>query len=177
MGGACPETATDLDCEEALLIVEPFFVEMREIYTQEARLSRCAKTELYCAPGVHDSPRHFAACRDDGKVIVVAPEMAELPVETVVAILGHEFGHAADFLYPAEFALDGDGRVMRRQRRRVDDTQWARWAKAWEHRDDELVEVTADAVAELATGSRIGYLGPCCLQAFDRGRARPQGLR
>jgi hypothetical protein len=173
----CPEIVTDLDCEEALLIIEPFFLEMQSIYTREAGLKRCAKTELYCAPWIHDSPRHFAACRDDGRVIVVAPEMAELPVEAVVAILGHEFGHAADYLYPAEFALDGDRRAVRRERGQVDDTQWARWAKAWEHRDDDLVEVTADAVAELATGSRIGYLGPCQLQAFDRGAARPQGLR
>lgn len=173
----CPEIETDLDCEEALLVIEPFFLEMRRIYVEEARLSRCSKTDVYCAPWIHDSARHFAACRDDGRVIVVAPELAELPVDTVVAIMAHEFGHAADYLYPAEFALGRDGEAYRRRRAQVDDTQWARWAKAWEHRDDDLIEATADAVAELATGNRVGYLGPCDLQAFDRGRARPQGLR
>jgi hypothetical protein len=173
----CPEIETDLDCEEALLVIEPFFLEMRRIYVEEAQLSRCNRAQIYCAPWIHDSPRHFAACRDDGRVIIVAPELAELPVDTVVAIMAHELGHAADYLYPAEFALDGQRQAHRRDRRQVDDTQWARWVKAWEQRDDDLVEITADAVAELATGSRVGYLGPCRLQAFDRGRARPQGLR
>lgn len=173
----CPEISTDLDCEEARLIIEPFFFEMRHVFVEEAGLSRCRKTRLYCAPWMHDTERHFAACRDDGLVVVVAPELAELPVETVVAILAHEFGHATDYLYPAEFALDRDRKARRRRRVEADDVQWARWAKAWTRRDDDLVEVTADAVAEFATGNRIGYLGPCQLQAFDRGRARPQGLR
>jgi hypothetical protein len=173
----CPDIETDLDCQEALLVLEPFFLEIQDIFVREARLTRCARTELYCAPWVHDSPRHFAACRDDGRVIVVAPEMAELPVESVVGIMSHEFGHAADYLYPAQFTLDSDHKAARRQRREFGDTQWIRLSKAWSRRDEDLVELTADAVAELATGNRIGYLGPCQLQAFDRGKARPQGLR
>lgn len=177
MGAACPKLTTDLDCEEALACILPFFAEMQAIFVSEAKLERAAGTKLYCAPWVHDTERHFAACRDDGTAIVVAPELVELPVGTAVAILAHELGHATDFLYPAEFALDSSGSAQRRERDVVGDVQWARWVKAWEQRDADLVERTADALAELATGSRIGYLGPCRLQAFNRGMARPQGLR
>jgi len=173
----CLDIATELDCDEALEILEPYFVAMREVFVGEAGLKLCRRTRLYVAPWLHDSPRHFAACRDDGLVALVAPELAELPEPTVVAIFAHELGHASDYLYPGEFALDGDGQCVRRSRDSVDESQWIRWMKAWDRRDDDLVEQMADAIAEWATGSRIGYCGPCQLQAFNRGEARPQGLR
>ena len=177
MGEACLDLATDLDCDEARRCIEPFFEELRRVFVEEAGLALAARPRLYCAPGYHDTPRHFAACRDDGLVIIVAPELAELPVGTAVAILAHELGHATDYLYPAVWALGKEGEAVRRSRDATSEVQWTRWVKAWERRDADLVEQTADALAELATGSRIGYLGPCQLQAFDRGRARPQGLR
>lgn len=177
MGEACQQIETDLDVEQALDILAPYFEAAREVYVEDAGLARCKRAKLYCAPWMHDSPRHFAACRDDGLIVLAAPEMVELPEPMVIGIFGHEMGHAADFLYPAEFALDQEGECVRRERDRIDDVQWARFVKAWEHRDDDLVEQSADAIAYWATGHRIGYLGPCQLQVFDRGRARPQGLR
>lgn len=172
----CAAPETDLSVEDAHLVLEPYFLAMQEVYLA-AGLDKCRKTRLYCAPWIHDTPRHFAACRDDGLAIIVAPELAELPEPTVVAIFGHELGHATDFLYSAEFVLDQERAVRRRAREEGSDTQWARWAKAWEHRDQDVVELTADGVAEFVTGARIGYLGPCLLQCFNRGQARPQGLR
>jgi hypothetical protein len=173
---ACPDTATDLTCEQALLIIEPYFAANRELFSG-AGLERVERTELYCAPWIHDAPRHFAACREDGLVIVVAPQLAELDERMVLAILAHELGHAGDFLYPGEFVLGPSRKARRRRRVDFEPDQWARWMRSWESRDDDTVEFVADAVAEHATGMPIGYVGPCQIQCFARGQARPQGLR
>jgi hypothetical protein len=172
----CPDITTDLDCDEALAVIEPFFVAQQDDFL-EAGLKRTKRTRLYCAPWVHDSPRHFAACRDDGLAIVVAPELAELSTDLVVGILAHEFGHATDYLYPGDFVLGREERAQRRVREEFNDDQWSRWIKTWQERDDDLVEQMADAIVEWATGTKIGYRGPCMLQCFERGAARPQGLR
>ena len=173
----CSETSTDLTCDEALAIIEPYFHAMQEVFVEHPELARCGKTGLYVAPWVHDSPRHYAACRDDGKAIIVAPEMVELDERMVLAILAHELGHACDFLYAGEFVLGHEREALRRKREDFTDRQWSRWIKDWEQRDEDAVEFTADAVAQLATGLVIGYTGPCQLQSFERGKARPQGLR
>lgn len=173
----CADTLTDLSAADAHLILEPYFAAAKEVF-EEAGMRRVAGTRLYVAPWVHDSERHFAACRDDGLAIIVAPELAELPEDTVAAMFCHELGHATDFLYPAEYALGREREAIRRPRAdAADEREWGRWARDWERRDDDAVEITADAIAELATGRRIGYLGPCKLQCFDRGAARPEGLR
>lgn len=169
------ELPTPLTTDEALSVVEPYFEEMRRLYL-DAGLRRVAETKLYCAPWMHDTPRHFAGCRDDGKVIVFAPELADQDEAVVAGILAHELGHAADFLYPGEFALRGR-EVVRRAREAAGDEQWQRWVRGWQGRDDDAVELTADGIAEWVTGARIGYSGPCHLQVFNRGVARPMGLR
>lgn len=172
----CRDVATDLAADEALLILEPYYLAVRDLFV-DAGLRLAGKTQLYVAPWIHDSPRHFAACRDDGRGIVVAPEMAELDERMVLAIFAHELGHATDFLYPGRYALGAERKALERKRSEFPDTQWACWIKSWEQRDPDAIEMTADAIAELATGRRIGYVGPCQLQCFDAGRARPQGLR
>jgi hypothetical protein len=173
---SCPETASDVGPDEALLILEPYFEVGQEAFAS-AGLPKVRRTRLYVAPWIHDSPRHFAACREDGLAALVAPELVELPEETVAAIIAHELGHAADFLYPGEFSLGREREALRRPREAYGEREWARWMRTWENRDDDTVEMTADAIVELAIGRRVGYLGPCQLQCFDRGRARPQGLR
>lgn len=173
---ACPDTSTPLAPEDALLVAEPYFVAARELFL-DAGLERVDQTRLYCAPWVHDSPRHFAACREDGSAIVVAPEIIELDERMVLAILTHELGHASDFLYPGEFVLGRERVAQRRDRDDFSERQWSRWLRDWERRDVDTVEFTADAVATWATGLQIGYVGPCRLQSFETGRARPQGLR
>ena len=173
----CPDTTTRVTPEEALLILEPYFLVMREAFVG-AGLDAAKRAQLYVAPSMHDSPRHFAGTRDDGTVIMLAPEMVELPENTVAAIIAHEFGHATDFLYPGEFVLGPERVAMRRDRSDFDsDDHWVKWVAEWHKRDDDVVEFVADAIAEMVTGRRIGYVGPCKLQAFDRGKARPQGLR
>lgn len=174
----CDDLTTDLSPDDAYLILEPYFVAMREKYCAEG-LDRCSVTQLYVAPWIHDQPRHFAACEDTGKKIIVSPEMAELPEPIVVAIFGHELGHATDFLYPGEFVLGHDDAPAQRRLRENtnDDAQWERWMRAWQKRDDDVVEFTADAIAHLICGERVGYVGPCLLQCFSLGEMRPIGLR
>lgn len=173
----CADTTTSVTPAEALLILEPYFLVMQEVFVG-AGFDAAKRVQLYVAPSMHDSVRHFAGTRDDGTVIMLAPEMVELPENTVAAIIAHEFGHATDFLYPGEFALGPERVAMRRNRSEFDgDEHWVKWVKEWQKRDDDVVEFVADAIAEQVTGRRIGYVGPCKLQAFDRGKARPMGLR
>lgn len=172
----CGDTTTSVTPEEALLILEPYFQVMQEAFVASG-LTEASRVKLYVAPTMHDSPRHFAGTRADGLVMLVAPEMVELPEPTVAAIMAHEFGHATDFLYPGEFVLGPKRVARRRDRASFTDEQWIKWIKDWEKRDDDPIEFIADAIGELVTGRSIGYVGPCKLQTFDRGRARPQGLR
>ena len=179
MGAAeavCEPTVTELSPDAAHAVLEPFYLALCEQFV-DAGLKRCQRVKFYCAPGQHDTPRHFGATSEDGREIVVAPELAELPVETVSALIAHELGHAVDFLYPGEWVLGREREAIRRKRAPGDDEQWERWMRAWKERDADVIEFTADAIAEWATGRRIGYLGPCLLQAFDKGQARPAGLR
>jgi hypothetical protein len=151
---------------------------MQEAFV-EAGLGEIRRVKLEVSSRMHDSVRHFAGTRDDGSVIILSPQMVELPENTVAAIIAHEFGHATDFLYPGEFVLGPERVAVRRPRTNglENDERWHTWLRDWEKRDDDVVEFVADAIAERVTGRRIGYTGPCKLQAFDMGKARPLGLR
>lgn len=173
----CAPTQTDLSDEEALLVLEPYFEAMRESYLA-AGLERCSLVRLEIDPAMHDTARHFAACQDDGRIVLLAPELAELPESTVLAIVGHELGHATDFLYPGEFAMGAeDAPAIRRRPASMKPKHWHRWLRDWERRDADLVELTADAIAHYALGVRYGYRGPCLIQSFESTRLRPIGLR
>ena len=165
-----------LSVEDAYVVLEPYFEVIREDYLDYG-LKKCRRTRLFVAPGFHDTPRHFGACKDDGSAILIAPELADAPDAVVLAILAHEFGHATDFLYPGEFVLGDGGPAARRPKKEIDDKQWSKWLKAWHTRDDDVVELTADAIAERVMGVPYGYQGPCMIQSFDAVRARPMGLR
>lgn len=180
---ACSLLHTDLSREEARTVLEPFFEAARELFL-EAGLERCVKTKLVVSGKMHDTPRHFAACRDDGLLIYVAPQMVELPDHFVVGIMAHEFGHAVDFLYPGEFRLRGEA-AAREAREAVGPKQWARVLRTWQRvhesqgtEDMDQVERLADAIAASVYGAPIGYGGPCRLQTFQGGETpRPEGLR
>lgn len=165
----CAETLTEVSPREARLILEPYYEELQRRFSKEG-LERVEDTKLRCSDELHDTPRHFAGCATDGSVIYVAPQLVELPESTVMGILAHELGHAADFLYPAEFLLRGD-RVVN-----VEPDKYSR--KGWKRRDDDTVELVADGIAEYVLGTQIGYRGPCMLQSLGvGGRRRPKGLR
>jgi hypothetical protein len=177
MNSVCRAIQTDLTNEEALVILEPYFVAVQERYL-EYGLDAVERVRLVVDPAMHDTARHFAACQDDGKQILLAPELAELTEDTVLAIIAHELGHATDFLYPGQFASQGDGEpALRRDPSSMKPKHWHRWLRDWERRDPDLVEVTADDIAHAVLGVRYGYRGPCLIQSFGATRLRPLGLR
>jgi hypothetical protein len=168
-----------LSAPEAYVVLEPYYEAVRERFVAEG-FERCRHVTLEIAPWVHDSERHFAATAPWGKLIVAAPELADLPDDSVLAILGHEFGHATDFLYPGDFVFRRDAIVRLAPPDPEDKRQLqAHTARMrfWKERDDDLVERTADAIGEGVLGRQIGYCGPCRIQCFDRGCRRPDGLR
>lgn len=165
--------------DEAAQILTPCFDAVRDIFAEYApqkgvTLEALGQTKMLVDPSLHDSPRHFAACRTDGKLIMLAPQMADLEPEQVAAILAHEFGHAADFRYPAHFRWHGRRApaLFKVPQRRVADKM-----RAWSDRSDDEVEWTADAIALSVTGKRIRYCGPCMVQCFSGGTVRPKGLK
>lgn len=167
--------------EEAASILLPCFDAVRDIFSEYkpqygAPLEKLTKTRMLVDESVRDSPRHYAACRDDGMQIIVAPQAADLPLETLAAILGHEFGHAADFAYPAHWRMLG-GRYEPAVWKPPRGDRAADKVKHWVDRSDDQVEWAADAIAYAVIGQRVTYCGPCMVQCFNGGRSRPRGLR
>ena len=169
------------EVEVAAAVLEPHFFAVRDAFLEfepeEGRpLSRLKRTRMVVDPSVHDSPRHFAAARDDGLLILLAPEAASLELESLVAILVHEFGHAADFAYPANWIMvrRGEPAVWIGDRT---DKPARKWRRMWSQRSDDQMEWAADSIAEAVTGMKVEYCGPCMLQCFSGGKSRPAGLR
>lgn len=173
----CRSLTTDLSAQEARLILEPYFFAAQEKFV-EFGLRKVKSVRLTCDARMHDTARHFAGTETSGRVIKLAPELAEVDESLVTGIIWHEFGHATDFLYPGEFVLGRDSEtVVQRELDRADERQRGRWLSMWQKRDDYVVEKTADLIAGLVWGSPIGYVGPCMLETFDGGVPRPVELR
>lgn len=105
--------------------------------------------------------------------------MIGLPHATCLGIIAHEFGHAADYLYPGAFCVTSGGKVLGAlagptSKQVVPNARYRYWLE----RDYDAVERTADKVAETVLGVKIGYAGPCMLETINGGvRPRPKGLR
>lgn len=192
MSMACPELVTTVTEEEAFAILEPWFLAAQEVFVEGLeRLGFSSgpiqKVHFVIDQEIRDKPRHFAGCLTSGLVIYAAPEMVELSEGFVGAIFLHEFGHAADFLYPARFRIRNDQAEAIAAFRGTSDKPTGAEAKSlkavksfrnqWENRDRDTVEVSADKIAELVSGRQIGYRGPCTLQHLGGGKPRPRGLR
>ena len=127
---------------------------------------------------MRDKPRHFAACRTDGELIVLAGELALQPVKTMTAIIAHEFGHAVDFLYPGSFLIQPSGQLLiRRAGVRSNDALPRQVMDHWDRRGSDAIERTADLIAEQIMNIRIGYCGPCNLQTVLLGTSDERGCR
>ncbi len=163
----------------AAAVLQPHFDAVRDVFVTfcpepGVRLSKLDGVDLLVEDWVRDSERHYAAVREDGHCIFLAPQAVSLDLEMLTAVLCHEFGHAADFCYPArwwpsrsepaEWLSDASSRKAKQ------------WRKAWPTRGKDQVENAADSIAHAVTGKRIGYCGPCVIQCFS-GRQRPKGLR
>lgn len=151
---------------------------MRAQYV-DAGLDKVKRTKVIVTPDARDDGRHFAYCRTDGGLIGLAPEMIGLPAATCLGIIAHEFGHAADYLYPGAFCVTSSGKVLGAlagptSKQVVPNARYRHWLE----RNYDAVERTADKVAETVLGVRIGYAGPCMLETVNAGkRPRPKGLR
>ncbi len=159
-------------------LLRPFVEQIRRLYLRQG-LDKVKGTRWRVTPDARDGGRHFAFCRTDGGELGFAPEMILLPTATARGIIAHEFGHAADYLYPAQFLPGPGGRLypVRTGQRSNDGVPPARY-NAWVRRGYDEIERAADAIAEGVLGERIGYAGPCHLETIGAGvRPRPKGLR
>lgn len=164
--------------------MEPYFIAARTLfveYCEQRGLGAAVKdTKFECRSEMHDTPRHFAGTSLDGRKVLAAPELAELPEDNVAAIFAHEFGHVVDHRFPGRFVYADEELVLVAEVpegvHRGDQARVARM-RQWEAREDDEIERVADAIAEQATGQRIGYSGPCMLQGLNRGVERPRDLR
>lgn len=180
-----PRNAPDLTPRQAADTLRQACEEVRRIFIERGA-GKVSRVKIKVDDFVRDKPRHFAACRTDGHLIVLAGELALQPVKTMTAIISHEFGHAVDFLYPGCFLIQPSGEfVVRRAGIRSNDAIPRSVMNYWEERDSDAVERTADLIAEQVMGIRIGYCGPCNLQTVLLGTpdessckpSRPKGLR
>lgn len=172
--------ALDFDAMAAV-IVQPSFDAVRDLYCKmHARLDGAtdmSEVELRINAAMHDTPRHFAACYTTGKRIELAPEGADLPLDTLAAIIAHEFGHASDFLHPARWEFVSRDKPARWVDGDAGSDKMKALQRRWMKRSDDEIEWWADAIAYAITGRHVGYCGPCLLQCFDSGVLRPKGLR
>lgn len=170
--------------EESYALLYPAFRAVQDTWleyrTPDGPLDELKKVKLVVDDAAHDTARHYAFCMESGRSIHLSPRMAhELPEETVMGILNHEFGHASDFLYPGRFVT-----ALRpgKPAKWIDDDlvglkDALRWQKVWLTRSIDQVEWAADSIAQLATGMEIKYCGSRILQCYSGTKRRPEGLR
>ena len=171
--------------ESARVILEPYFIAARDEFQNFCAAKQLGndvkRTRLEVSSEVRDAERHYAGATVDGRMIAVAPELADLPEDTVAAMLAHEFGHIVDHLYPGRFVIVQEELVCYPEEYDANDsrTGQSRIARMrqWQARSEHEIELTADLIAEQVLGHRIGYSGPCMLQSFNRGSPRPKDLR
>ncbi len=175
-----------LELDEAAHVLQPYYEAVQARFVDYG-LRRVARTRLTIDPSAGDKGRHFAACRDDGLVIIVAPDLADQAEDFVIGILAHELGHAADHSYPCRYQLADETLIEwehpdwsenARGKAEPDARALFNRSRQWEKRGPDEIELTADAIAGRVMERPIRYAGPCMLQSFRRGTApRPVGLR
>ncbi len=180
--GACLRRPADVSEEAAAEILLPSIEKLMTIFSK-AGFEHLQGIEIVVSAKEGGSGRNFAACRTDGRLLVLSPDLIHLPQATVEGILAHELGHAVDFSYPARVGFGKGGAIIV-----IDDSKKGvttgqppipqAWLDDWDTRSNDAVEGFADKIAEAVTGWRIGYAGPCLLQTVGKGiRPRPKGLR
>lgn len=185
--------------DQLAAIINPFWKQV--VYRfEDADFPQVKKTtRVVFSEGVHDSCRHYAAARTDGKVLMLAPEVVNLPDEAIWALLAHEAGHFVDFASPGRFFYREPTRVRMRSGAEVEmlgelserlppsalfrfthlPHKLGKHMREWKDRDKDEVELVADGIASVAMGVPIRYTGPddCLVETFGPGVERPLGLR
>ena len=186
--------------EVAATILAPYFDVTRALFCghvperASGPLSKLRRTKFRISDEVADTGRHFAGTTEDGLLIVLAPAIVDLGPESASAIIAHEFGHAADFMYPAGFLPPprGSGPV-RWLGDEPESKELVAWRQYWHDRTEmgrsrdttpevenakDQIEWAADSIAESVVGRSIRYCGECLVQCWNpRAPRRPALLR
>jgi len=165
-----------LSDEESWEVLEPHWKIVVDKFCKKGLISRDALPRIIIDSSYHDTCRHFAECMRDGSEVHFAPEMVHLPQEATRAIMAHELGHAVDLSSPGKFWYRHGELAMASA---MPNKGLRKLLRRWDERSDDEVERVADALAELAMGERIGYVGSdsCLIEYLGKGKPRPKGLR
>lgn len=189
-----------LSSEEAWAVLEPYWVEIVDTFKAKSLLAPSKITRVEIDPDWHDTCRHFAAATTDAKIVIFAPELADMPVPTIRAIMAHEAAHISDFAAPgiywyrpiqampiregikATVFADVNAKSTKPVLMRVDklpEKNLRKHMADWHARPTDEVEMAADQLAEFVMDQKIGYVGPkgCLVQSLGHGKPRPKGLR
>lgn len=187
------------DADDVASVLRGYWRGVVEAFEDRGLHSPSAVTRFEIHASWHDTCRHYAGAREDGKAIVVAPQIIDLDEDKIVAILAHEAGHIEDFAHPGRFwfrppeavrvrkgarvmALElpemYPGKVLARFDR-LPESSMGKHIRDWKKRGDDEKELVADAIASHVLKRKLGYTGPrgCIIQTLDRGIERPTGLR
>lgn len=189
-----------LDADRAWAVLRPYWEQIVSTFRHKGHAEPGKVTRVKVDPKWHDTCRHFAGASQDAKILVVAPELADMPVASIVAILAHEAGHFVDLSNPGRYWFRTACNVRLRKGaravsvrdvpetyrdatlflfERLPEKNLGKHLNEWRERESDEVERTADAIAEVVTGQRIGYTGApgCLVQTMGSGVERPIGLR
>jgi hypothetical protein len=183
-------------------IIQGYWIPITQAFKQAGYKAPSAITRLRIDSEAHDNCRHYAMAKKDGTVMIVGPEIVDLPPENIVGILAHEAGHFVDFDNPGRFWFRRPQMVRVRKGARAvsltlepvsDDHDgpllfffsdlpgkgFIKHMRDWKDRSDDEVERVADEIASYVLGERIGYTGKpgCLIQTAGKGVERPIGLR
>jgi hypothetical protein len=165
-----------VDEAEADAIIVPYWQDIIEQFEESGYPQPATLCDIILTDEVRDSCRHFAATREDGKMLYLAPDIVHLPSDLIMGILAHEAGHIVDLQSPGIYWFRNDELIVSDE---LPSRGFRKILRAWRDRSDDEVERVADEIAFDATGVRIGYVGgsTCLVQALGRGIKRPKGLK
>jgi len=196
-----PNDAQAYAPEVAWGVLRPIWTELTARFAAKSMPEPSLVTKVTIDPKWHDSCRHFAAVAADGSEAFFAPQLIDMPMATIVAIMAHECGHIVDLRNPGIYwyrlapATASAMRTMMQILVAVPPEELAstpvlmqmltrpkrpeRVLKLWDDRSRDEVENVADKLAESVLGRKIGYVGgeTCLVQAVGKGKPRPVGLR
>ena len=180
-------------------ILEPYWTELVSVFRHAGYPEPGKVARIQVDTTWRDSCRHFAGAAIDGSKLIVAPELADLPVPSIRGILAHEGGHFVDLGNPGRYWLRPLGSVNVRHGadvavlwgggsikddalvcfEKLPEKNLRKHLRDWSERGCDEVERVADVIAEIVIGQKIGYVGPpsCLIQTIGKGPSRPKGLR
>ena len=157
-------------------VLEPCWQEVVDQYIEKKMISTGRLPRLVFDSSYHDSCRHYAATERDGSIVYFAPELVHRPPEVILAIMAHEMGHVVDLTQPGRFFYRDGGLIVLQD---LPTKNLRKHFAKWNDRSRDEEEHVADAIAEVAMGQKIGYIGPktCLVECLGKGKPRPKGLR